>query len=105
MEIDALKCRKCGSTLLLERAIRLQNEILIVQYVCTNCWRQWYGVDTGRRLVLLEAHRRAATTVPLETATLAQKIDDDSEEPDRAITAYPKEHGLKRKYVAGEREL
>ena len=76
MKIDSLKCRKCGSTLFPERAIRLQNEILIVDSVGTNCWRQWYGVDTGRRLVLLEAHRRAATTVPFETATLAQDIDD-----------------------------
>lgn len=92
MEIDALKCRKCGSTLFPERAIHLQNEILMVHYVCTTCWRQWYEVDTGRRLVLLEAHTRAATTVPLETATRAQEIDDDSEGPDLAITAYPKEH-------------
>ena len=87
MEIDARKCRKCGSTLFPERAIHLQNETSMVQYVCTNCWRQWYGVDTGRRLVLLEAHTHAATTVPLETTTLAQEIDDDSEGPDLAIAA------------------
>jgi hypothetical protein len=68
-EMDSLKCGKCGSALFLERAIHLQNEILVVQSVCTNCWRQWYGVDTGRRVVLLEANARAATTVPLRTAT------------------------------------
>ena len=87
MEIDSRKCRKCGSTLFPERAIHLQNEILMVQYVCTNCWRQWYGVDTGRRLVLLQAHRHAATTVPFETPTLGQEIDDDSEGSDLAIVA------------------
>ena len=89
MEIDARKCRKCGSTLFPERAIHLQTETLIVQYVCTNCWRQWYGVDTGRRFVLLEAHRGAAATVLLETAARAQEIDDDCEGPDLVVAAEP----------------
>ena len=96
MEIDARKCRKCWSTLFPERTIHLQNETLIVQYVCTNCWRQWYGVDTGRRFVLLEAHRGAAATVLLGEA-LASPLSTREIEVLRLVA-----RGGTNKEVAGE---
>jgi Zn finger protein HypA/HybF involved in hydrogenase expression len=47
---NPLECSECKGVLLPERAIRLQNEICVLRYVCMGCDSRSYALKTGSRV-------------------------------------------------------
>ena len=49
----------CESTLSPKSAIHVANGVTVQPYECLTCGRQWYAVNTGRRVVLISPPRPA----------------------------------------------
>jgi len=45
-------CLNCESTLSPKSAVHVANGVTVQPYECLTCGRQWYAVNTGRRVVL-----------------------------------------------------
>ena len=44
---NPLECYECKGVLLPERAIRLQNDICVLRYICMGCGSRSYALNTG----------------------------------------------------------
>jgi hypothetical protein len=49
---DSPHCLNCESTLSPKSAIHVGNGVTVQPYECLTCCRQWYAVNTGRRIIL-----------------------------------------------------
>jgi hypothetical protein len=49
--MDSRRCRHCESTLSAKSSVHVANGVTVQPYECLTCGRQWYAVDTGRRIV------------------------------------------------------
>lgn len=47
---DPFACYECTGVLVPERAIRLENDICVLRYICIDCHSRSYGVKTGSRI-------------------------------------------------------
>ena len=65
-KINPLHCCECNGVLLPESAIRLENGICMLRYLCIGCSRRSYAVKTGPVIRVYPSSKIETVTSPSE---------------------------------------